>query len=305
MVVAMKLIQVTAALFAPLFFLPQAVLSEEGENRVLRSTSSSKAPSSKAPKSTKSPKAPDVTTTTTTTSTPDVTTTTTTTSTTFSKTFYPFISGVLDVGLDMETIQSTVAKLDGNLQGRYEEMKGPLLTMDQCHRIRDYTDKRWKADVDAGVDVARGKNYTIDYRIELQPEELASMIGVASVQRLYQAFRDYDEDYPVSRIVVRRTTSVHEHHIQYHNDGPTAVMHLWLNAPTEIEGGGLWYLTSNGTAVVDTSITGAASFHSEGIVHGVATFAGTRYILIFLSDHKGASDVVAPFLAKSLVHSEL
>ena len=290
--------QVIPTLLLALSWMPVGVMASNTNRKLSKADSE------------KSTKAETTTTTTTTTST--TTSTTTTTSTPILKPFYPFISGALDVNLDIETIHATVEKLEGNLEGRFEEKKDPLLTMDQCHSIRDYTEMRWKADIDAGLDVARGKNYTLDYRIELPTQDLADLIGVASVQDLYQAFQDYDEDYPVSRIVVRRTTSAHDHHIQYHNDGATAVMHLWLNAPTEIEGGGLWYLTKNGTQVVDTSITGAASFHSEGIVHGVATFAGTRYILIFLSDHKAANDIVAPFLeahhnqvVHHPVHSEL
>jgi len=120
---------------------------------------------------------------------------------------------------------------------------------------------------------------------------------------MYKAFKQHDASFPVSDIVIRRSALDQDRHIQYHIDGDSSVMHVWLN--DDADGGNLFYLDQNGMTKIEVTM-GTGVFHSDNIVHGVSSFTGTRYILLFIGPTVNHDDVLADVINQEpLIHSEL
>lgn len=198
------------------------------------------------------------------------------------KNFYSFIPGGLDTKLETSTMANLVSNLHGNWDnGQYKEVSN-VLTADECATLRAFGDDR--------------KNESLfDNRLEVLPAELATMLSAERIRSLHNIFLDFTEGAAVTKVIMRITsvTADEPKHVQYHNDGPFDVMHMYLNS---VGGGGnLNYLTSNGE-VSAKAATGHAVMHRNGIVHGVSSFLGTRYILIFMNGSQKSStfDVIRP-----------
>jgi hypothetical protein len=209
-----------------------------------------------------------------------------------------------------------VADLGGNMEGDFSVVQD-LLPLNKLRALRDHADSALEkalriqqqavgVDVDLGQLPVKGgdlnahANIREDYRFELSPTELASFVGLDSIRGMYAAFKDYAPNFPVTRIVVRRTDLNGDKHIQYHSDSDTAVMHVWLNEDNDInnviEGGNLIYLNNNSATKVESK-SGAATLHKNKIVHGITPLNGTRYVLILLSDNKLQDDVMEALVA--------
>ena len=209
--------------------------------------------------------------------------------------FYSWTSGALEIFPTMEKITSVITSLKGNIDGHFTEVTSPLLTQDECSRLRSFADERLQEELllasnamiadKKGDDeyLQYGDDIREDFRFHVTVDELLELVSLDSIRAMYDAFKAHDSNYHVSGLVLRRSHhDSNDRHIQYHQDGQTSVMHVWLNED-DIDGGNLYYLNRNGTTKFDTAL-GTAAFHSDSIVHGVSGFKGTRYIFIFIGD---------------------
>lgn len=170
-----------------------------------------------------------------------------------------------------------------------------VLTEEECQTLRSYADNH--------------RNATkFDDRISVAPSEFAQLLPPSRIRALHETFLDFSQGASVTHIVIRITTISPEEegppkHVRYHNDGSFDVMHMYLNS---VGGGNLHYLTSQGHQAAAAE-TGHAVLHRNGIVHGVSSFEGTRYILIFMNGVEKApkSDVLRPLYEGVVFKDEL
>lgn len=188
-----------------------------------------------------------------------------------------------------ERLVEIVSELGGNLDGKFG-IKEDLLSSQDRASLREHADSEL-ADALGAADKEDEHAIQEDFRFELSPSKLASLIDVGSIRSMRKAFKDYAIDFPVTRVIIRRTSLTGNKHIQYHNDGDTSVMHVWLNEEDTVDGGNLVYLNKDGATWVQTK-PGAAALHKDKIVHGVTPVNGTRYILILLGDNRVDRDVL-------------
>ena len=194
-----------------------------------------------------------------------------------------------EVSDSQERLVEIVSELGGNLEGKFG-IKEDLLSSQDRASLREYADSEL-ADALEAADKEDEHAIQEDFRFDLSPSKLASLIDVDSIRSMRKAFKDYASDFPVTRVIIRRTSLTGNKHIQYHNDGDTSVMHVWLNEEDTVDGGNLVYLNKDGATWVQTK-PGAAALHKDKIVHGITPVNGTRYILILLGDNRVDSDVL-------------
>lgn len=199
------------------------------------------------------------------------------------KDFYPFKPGQLEKPTSQQEINGIVETLNGNLDGEFLEISH-LLAKEHCKILVDNTEIVFqKALLNPDTPTMHWKtktNITDDFRLDLTMEDIVALIGTEATEKVQNAFQEFTQE-PVTEVVVRRSQNDGSRHIQYHTDGPLAVMHLYLNGDN-LDGGNLHYLTHDGV-VGTTAPTGHGIFHQGGVVHGVSSFVGTRYIFIFLA----------------------
>lgn len=194
-----------------------------------------------------------------------------------------------EVSDSQERLVEIVSDLGGNLDGKFGIVED-LLSSQECASLREYADSELVEALKAAVQEEE-HDIQEDFRFEVSPSKLASLIDVDSIRSMHKAFKDYDSDFPVSRVIIRRTSLTGNKHIQYHNDGDTSVMQVWLNEEDTVDGGNLVYLNKDGAHLVPTK-PGSANLHKDKIVHGITPVNGTSYILIFLGDNRFESDVL-------------
>ena len=205
------------------------------------------------------------------------------------KNFYNFIPGMLEEVTDSpERLVEIISDLGGNFEGKFA-IKEDLLSSQDRASLREHADSELANALEA-ADKEDERAIQEDFRFELSPSKLASLIAANSIRSMRTAFKDYAIDFPVTRVIIRRTSLTGNKHIQFHNDGDTSVMHVWLNEEDTVDGGNLVYLNKDGATWVQTK-PGAAALHKDKIVHGVTPVNGTRYILILLGDNRVDSDV--------------
>ena len=216
------------------------------------------------------------------------------------KTLIHFTSGDLEMDPALWRRVDIADSLGGNLDGRFIDFNDkPFISIKECESLKKFTDmKLQEALLSQSVD-EKGQNITEDFLYHLTPEELQSMVNLKSIQAMYHTLKNFNPEFPVSRVSLRRTDNTGSKHIRYHIDGPSTVMHVWLNDPRDLEGGGKYlFLGRNGTTKID-NIPGLAIVHGDEIVHGVAAFKGVRYTLLLVGDHKDSTDILEPVCTSS------
>lgn len=194
-----------------------------------------------------------------------------------------------EVSDSQEHLVEIVNGLGGNLEGEFGIVED-LLSSHERASLRDFADSEL-VDALKAADKEEEHGIQEDFRFEVSPSKLASLVDVNSIRSMHKAFKDYASDFPVTRVIIRRTSLTGNKHIQYHNDGDTSVMHIWLNEDDTVDGGNLIYLNKDGATWVPTK-PGAAALHKDKVVHGITPVDGTRYILILLGDNRVKSDVL-------------
>jgi len=220
------------------------------------------------------------------------------------KIFFKFTSGELDMDPSFERRVSIAKELEGNLDASFMEIKDPILSTDECSVLKKHADAELEKTVAKGITEMRGAKITEDFVVDITPSELKNLIGMDSIRAMYKTFKEFNPDFPVSRINVRRTALTGGKHIHYHVDGASMVMHVWLNGGDELDGGNFFYLGQNNTTKIETTM-GAATVHGKEIVHGISSFNGTRYTLLFVGDRIHSKDVLTDMMATEQVHAEL
>lgn len=182
------------------------------------------------------------------------------------KKFYSWTSGSLEILPTSEKILNVVAEVEGNIDGHFSEVTTPLLTNEECSRLRDYAEGRLQEHLVSGEELVQyGADVREDFRFHLSVDELLRLVSLNSIKAMYNAFKAHDSNYRVSEILIRRSHhETNDKHIRYHQDGDRNVMHVWLNDDS-LNGGNLYYLNRTGTTKFDTGL-GTAAFHSNGIV---------------------------------------
>jgi len=205
--------------------------------------------------------------------------------------FYSWREGDLDLGLPTQSQDrrlEIIKAIGGNPDATFTEEEN-IVSASERDTLRKRTDALFDLHLEEkGPISSEGINIHEDFYDELTSEDLIELIGLETVQKIHKTFYKF-EGYPVTWILLRKTTLTGEKCIQYHQDKNNSNMEIWLNEDTDaVHGGNLVFLNRNETNVVPI-VPGAAVLHGSRLAHGVTPVTGTRYILV-LGGHEKTHD---------------
>eukprot|EP00977_Amphora_coffeiformis_P011546 scaffold2778_cov168-Amphora_coffeaeformis.AAC.1 len=191
-------------------------------------------------------------------------------------------------GALLDPSASPSATIGGNPDATFTEEEN-IVSASERDTLRKRTDALFDLHLEEkGPISSEGINIHEDFYDELTSEDLIELIGLETVQKIHKTFYKF-EGYPVTWILLRKTTLTGEKCIQYHQDKNNSNMEIWLNEDTNaVHGGNLVFLNRNETNVVPI-VPGAAVLHGSRLAHGVTPVTGTRYILV-LGGHEKTHD---------------
>lgn len=162
--------------------------------------------------------------------------------------------------------------------------------------LKEFIDTELEKELAAGTKTRSGYPINEDYILNISPEQLTDVIGLDAILKLHDAYIGNNPEYPVTRFVGRRIKFDTERHMQWHIDGPNAVMHVFVNED-EVEGGNYLFVNEDGLTEVETK-SGDGIIHSHNVAHSIAHFTGMRYHLMLVGDHPDRPNIMAPFTSE-------